>query len=162
MPFDAQGAPTQAALAFAKSCGVPVEALSKLNTDKGAWLQFRGTEKGAATTDLLGGILTGAIAALPIAKRMRWGSRSAEFVRPVHAVTLLYGESVVSRGDTRHDRRESHLRASLSRAEAHHLEVGQRLREPAAQGPGGRDFAKRRELIRAGVNVASAQAGGRP
>ena len=78
--------PTQAATAFAKSCGVAVGELSKLTTEKGAWLQFRGTERGAATTALLGDIFTQAIAALPIAKRMRWGAHSAEFVRPVHSV----------------------------------------------------------------------------
>src|SRR5882724_13044393 len=33
--FDAQGAPTQAATAFAKSCGVEVGGLSELNTEKG-------------------------------------------------------------------------------------------------------------------------------
>jgi len=93
--FDAQGAPTQAATAFAKSCGVAVGELTRLTTDKGAWLQFRGTERGAATTALLGDILTKAIVALPIAKRMRWGAHSAEFVRPVHSVVLLYGEEVV-------------------------------------------------------------------
>ena len=64
--FDAQGSPTQAATAFAKSCGVPVGELSKLTTEKGAWLQFRGTEHGAPTTALLKDILTQAIAALPI------------------------------------------------------------------------------------------------
>jgi glycyl-tRNA synthetase beta chain len=93
--FDAEGKPTQAASAFAKSCGVAVPALSTLTTEKGAWLQFRGTERGAATVTLLSGILNQAIAALPIAKRMRWGARSAEFVRPVHSVVLLYGDEVV-------------------------------------------------------------------
>src|SRR5271163_328533 len=36
--FDAQGRPTAAATAFAKSCGVAVGELSTLTTDKGAWL----------------------------------------------------------------------------------------------------------------------------
>jgi glycyl-tRNA synthetase beta chain len=93
--FDAQGAPTQAATAFAKSCGVEIGELSKLTTEKGSWLQFRGTERGAATTTLLQSILLQAIAALPISKRMRWGAHSAEFVRPVHSVVLLYGDEVV-------------------------------------------------------------------
>src|SRR6266481_5261385 len=50
----AQGAPTQAATAFAKSCGVDVGNLERLTTDKGTWLAFRGTEPGAATAGLLG------------------------------------------------------------------------------------------------------------
>ena len=45
--FDAEGKPTAAAMAFAKSCGVPVAELTTLTTDKGAWLQFRGLERGA-------------------------------------------------------------------------------------------------------------------
>jgi len=93
--FDAQGAPTQAATAFAKSCGVDVEALSQLTTDKGAWLQFRGTERGAATQTLLPDMINQVLAALPIAKRMRWGARSAEFVRPVHGVVLMHGDEIV-------------------------------------------------------------------
>src|SRR5277367_7168879 len=50
--FDAQGQPMPAATAFARSCGVGVEELSKLTTEKGAWLQYRGVERGAPTTAL--------------------------------------------------------------------------------------------------------------
>src|ERR1700722_11837495 len=55
--FDAQGAPTQAALAFAKNCGVGVSELTQFKNDKGAWLMFRGTERGAATASLLADII---------------------------------------------------------------------------------------------------------
>jgi glycyl-tRNA synthetase beta chain len=157
--FDAQGAPTQAATAFAKSCGVAVQELTRLTTDKGAWLQFRGTEHGVATTTLLDAILNQAIAALPIAKRMRWGARSAEFVRPVHAVVLLYGESVIP--------------VDILGLAAGRITYGHRFHSPkpitlkSAKGYEDRlrrakvvvDFAKRRELIRAGVAAAAAQTG---
>src|SRR3979411_1115010 len=93
--FDPQGAPSQAALAFAKNCGVTVADLARLETDKGAWLVFRGTERGAETISLLGEIINQAVAALPAPKRMRWGAGTVEFVRPVHSVVLLYGEAVV-------------------------------------------------------------------
>jgi glycyl-tRNA synthetase beta chain len=157
--FDAQGAPTQAATAFAKSCGVAVGELSKLTTDKGAWLQFRGIEHGAATTALLGDILTQAIAALPIPKRMRWGAHSAEFVRPVHSVVLLYGDEVVP--------------VEVLGLVAGRVTLGHRFHAPkpitlkGAKGYESKllrarvvvDFAKRRELIRAGVSAAAAAAG---
>jgi len=157
--FDAQGAPTQAATAFAKSCGVTVGELSKLTTDKGAWLQFRGTERGAATTALLGDILTQAIAALPIPKRMRWGAHNAEFVRPVHSVVLLYGDEVVP--------------MEVLGLASGRVTVGHRFHSPKpitfkdAKGYESKllrakvvvDFAKRRELIRAGVTAAAAAAG---
>jgi len=157
--FDAQGAPTQAATAFAKSCGVAVGELSKLTTDKGAWLQFRGTERGAATTALLGDILAHAIAALPIPKRMRWGAHSAEFVRPVHSVVLLYGDEVVP--------------VEVLGLVAGRVTLGHRFHAPkpitlkGAKGYESKllkarvvvDFAKRRESIRAGVSAAAAAAG---
>jgi glycyl-tRNA synthetase beta chain len=93
--FDAQGAPTQAALAFAKGCGVEVGALERLETPKGAWLVHRGTEAGAPTASLLPGIVQAALDALPIARRMRWGAGEAQFVRPVHWVLMLFGKDVV-------------------------------------------------------------------
>ncbi|HXP25634.1 MAG TPA: glycine--tRNA ligase subunit beta, partial [Steroidobacteraceae bacterium] len=158
--FDAQGAATQAATAFAKSCGVAVGELSKLTTEKGAWLQFRGTEHGAATTALLKDILTQAIAALPIAKRMRWGAHSAEFVRPVHSVVLLYGDEVVpiellglQSGRITSGHRFHHLKP-ISLKSAKGYEAKLRRAKVIA------DFAKRRETIRSGVIAAAAQVGG--
>ena len=158
--FDAQGAATQAATAFAKSCGVAVGDLSKLATEKGAWLQFRGTERGAATTALLKDLLTQAIAALPIAKRMRWGAHSAEFVRPVHSVVVLYGDEVVpiellglQSGRLTSGHRFHHPKPITLRS-AKGYETKLRRAKVIA------DFAKRREMIRAGVIEAAAQVGG--
>jgi len=153
--FDAQGAPTQAATAFAKSCGVAVEELSKFATEKGTWLQYRGTERGAATASLLGDIVIRAVAALPIPKRMRWGASSAEFVRPVHSVVLLYGDEVVP--------------VEVLGLAAGRVTSGHRFHSPKpitlkdAKGYESRlrrakvvvDFAKRRELIRAGVTATA-------
>ena len=158
--FDAQGAPTQAATAFAKSCGVAVAELSKLTTEKGAWLQFRGTEHGAPTSALLKDILTQAIATLPIAKRMRWGAHSAEFVRPVHSVVLLYGDEVVAlellglqSGRITSGHRFHHPKP-ISLKSAKGYEAKLRRAKVIA------DFAKRREMIRLGVVAAAAQVGG--
>ncbi|MGO9931053.1 MAG: glycine--tRNA ligase subunit beta [Steroidobacteraceae bacterium] len=156
--FDAGGIPTAAATAFAKSCGVPVAELSTLTTAKGAWLQFRGLERGAAITTLLGGILHQAIAALPIAKRMRWGAHSAEFVRPVHGVVLLYGGTVVPV--------EILGLASGRITSGHRFHSPKPIQLKTARSYEGRlrrakvivDFSKRRELIRAGVQAAAAAA----
>jgi glycyl-tRNA synthetase beta chain len=93
--FDAQGSPTQAALAFAKGCGVEVALLERLETPKGEWLVHRATEAGAATETLLPGIVQAALDTLPIARRMRWGAGDAQFVRPVHWVVMLFGREVV-------------------------------------------------------------------
>ena len=93
--FDAQGAPTQAALAFARSCGTEVSKLEKLETPKGVWMVHRGTETGASTVNLMPAIVQAALDGLPIAKRMRWGAGEAEFVRPVHWVLMIFGRDVV-------------------------------------------------------------------
>jgi glycyl-tRNA synthetase beta chain len=158
--FDAQGSATQAATAFAKSCGVALGELSKLTTEKGAWLQFRGTEHGAATATLLQDILKQAIAALPIPKRMRWGAHSAEFVRPVHSVVLLYGDEVVpvellglQSGRVTSGHRFHHPKP-ISLKSAKGYEAKLRRAKVIA------DFAKRREMIRAGVVTAAAEVGG--
>jgi glycyl-tRNA synthetase beta chain len=158
--FDAHGAPTQAAMAFAKNCGVAVGELTELKTDKGAWLVFSGTERGAATASLLGNIVNQAVAGLPIAKRMRWGARSAEFVRPVHSVVLLHGETVIL--------------AEVLGLQSGRVSFGHRFHAPkpiTLKSPKGyesrlrrakvvADFSTRREMIRAGVIAAAAAIGG--
>ncbi|MCP5420766.1 MAG: glycine--tRNA ligase subunit beta [Gammaproteobacteria bacterium] len=93
--FDANGQPTQAALGFARSCGVSIETLGRLETDKGAWLIHVGIEPGNATAELLPGIAQNALNALPIPKRMHWADRDDEFVRPVQWVVLLWGDEVL-------------------------------------------------------------------
>jgi glycyl-tRNA synthetase beta chain len=93
--FDAAGQPTRAALSFAQSCGTSVEALQKLEEGKGTFLFFIGSKPGAAVTELIPSIVQSALDALPIARRMHWGSSTAEFVRPVHWLILLYGQEVI-------------------------------------------------------------------
>lgn len=93
--YDADGQPTKAAEGFARSCGVGVEDLQTMETDKGAWLIYRGEQAGERTTALLAGIIHAALDALPIPKRMRWGSSDVAFVRPVHWSVVLFGEQVV-------------------------------------------------------------------
>ncbi|MDD5320194.1 MAG: glycine--tRNA ligase subunit beta [Methylococcales bacterium] len=93
--FGADGTPSKAATGFAVSCGTTFDQLERLKTDKGEWLAFTQTIKGQATENLIPDIIRQSIAALPIAKRMRWGSFSTEFVRPVHWAVLLYGSAVI-------------------------------------------------------------------
>ncbi len=93
--FDEEGCPTKAASGFARSCGVEVDQLDKIETDKGSWLAYSTTQKGEAATKLIAAIVTSALDALPIPKRMRWGSLKEQFVRPVHWVVLLFGDEVI-------------------------------------------------------------------
>jgi glycyl-tRNA synthetase beta chain len=159
--YDLQGQPTQAAVAFAKGCGVDVTALEQLETPKGVWLVYRGTEAGAHTATLLPGIVQASLDALPIAKRMRWGAGTAEFVRPVHWVLMLYGREVVP--------------CEILGVRAGNLTYGHRFMAPkairvstpagyvAALSKRGRvmaDIRERRETIRAGVTAIANGLGG--
>jgi glycyl-tRNA synthetase beta chain len=89
------GQPTKALEGFARSCGTAVDQLVTLKTDKGEWLGYKQEVKGQPARALLPDILRQALAALPIAKRMRWGAGEAEFVRPVHWTVLLFGTEVI-------------------------------------------------------------------
>lgn len=93
--FDADGQPTKAAAAWAASNGITADQAERLETDKGAWLIHKALIKGESTASLLPAVITTALAKLPIAKPMRWGNSTAEFIRPVHTVTLLLGDDVV-------------------------------------------------------------------
>ena len=159
--FDAQGAPTQAALAFAKSCGVEVGALERLETPKGSWLVHRGTEAGAGTESLLPGIVQAALDALPIARRMRWGAGEAQFVRPVHWVLMLFGREVVP--CTILDVPSGHL----TRGHRFMAPKPIRVASPAAyvralhkRGRVLADLHERRETIRQGVIATATRLGG--
>ena len=94
--FASDGTPSKAALGFAVSCGTTFDKLERLKTDKGEWLSFTQAVKGQVTENLIPDIIRQSIAGLPIAKRMRWGSFTTEFVRPVHWAVLLYGDSVIN------------------------------------------------------------------
>jgi glycyl-tRNA synthetase beta chain len=161
--FDAAGAPTRAATAFADSCGVTVDALERVKEGKGEFLYYSGTKPGAATASLLPGFIQGALDALPIPKRMRWGAGSAEFVRPVHWVVMLFGEDV--------------LDATLLDVTAGRATRGHRFMAPAPielarpadyadallqQGKVVADFTARREQIRAAVTARATALGARP
>ena len=93
--FDEDSNPTKAVQGFARSCGVEVDDLEKMETDKGAWLVFKQQQAGVETADLIGDILQQALADLPIPKRMRWADLPGEFVRPVHWLVLLFGDDVI-------------------------------------------------------------------
>ncbi|KGQ33028.1 glycine-tRNA synthetase subunit beta [Gallibacterium genomosp. 2] len=93
--FDAEGKPTKAAEGWARGCGISVDQAERLTTDKGEWLVHRAVIEGQPTKNLLLGIISNALAKLPIPKTMRWGDKSEQFVRPVHTVTLLFGDELI-------------------------------------------------------------------
>src|SRR5690606_27796363 len=90
--FDEQGQPTKAALAFAQGFGVSLEALERRSTDKGEYVYASRQAGGAATTDVLPGLLAALVGDLPAPRKMRWASEPTAFIRPVAWLLALYGE----------------------------------------------------------------------
>jgi len=154
--FDDEGKPTQAALGFAKKCGVDLSQIDR----SGPKLKFEQHIPGQPAAGLLPGIVEASLAELPIPKRMRWAARKDEFVRPTQWLVMLFGNDVVdceilaqkagrtSRGHRFHANREVPISAPARYAEdlraAHVLA----------------DFAERRALIESRVQeLAAAEQG---
>ncbi|HWU77752.1 MAG TPA: glycine--tRNA ligase subunit beta [Rhodanobacter sp.] len=93
--LDAEGQPSKALLGFAQSCGVEVDQLEKLETDKGGWFVWRTIKPGQAVATLLPEIIDEALKALPIPRPMRWADHDYSFVRPVHWLVILHGAEIV-------------------------------------------------------------------
>jgi glycyl-tRNA synthetase beta chain len=91
--FDDDGKPTKPAEGFARSCGVRVDELDRLETDKGAWLVYNASETGKTAAEIIPGIIEKALRAIPVARRMRWADSDIEFVRPAHWIVLLLGDT---------------------------------------------------------------------
>jgi len=89
--FDAEGNPTQAALGFAKKCGVDLSEIDQ----SGPKLRFSQNIVGKPTISLLPTIVEDSLNDLPIPKRMRWGARKEEFVRPTQWLVMLFGDQVI-------------------------------------------------------------------
>ena len=160
--YDSDGMPTKALQGFARSCGVEIEQLETLETDKGSWLVYRSEEKGKSAQELIPDIVRKALEKLPIPKRMRWGDLTAEFVRPVHWLVLLFGDEVV----------ETTLLAVQSgrktRGHRFHCPDEIDITQPVEYAPlletKGRVVAKfeaRREAVRGQVDEAATKLGGK-
>jgi glycyl-tRNA synthetase beta chain len=93
--LDKDGKPTPALAGFAKKNGMAVEDLLQIDTPKGRVFACRKTATGSALSATLAGKVEAALKKLPVAKMMRWGDGDAEFVRPVHGLVMLHGQSIV-------------------------------------------------------------------
>jgi len=93
--FDKDGNATKAAQGFAASLGLTVDQLGRQDTGKGERLVAKITEQGKPTVELVPEFFAQAIQKLPIPKRMRWGKRKVQFVRPAHWLVALFGDDVI-------------------------------------------------------------------
>lgn len=93
--FDDQGAPTRAAEAFARGLGVEVAALTRVDTDKGAYVGLHRRVQGRPAAAVLAEGLPTILRNLPCPKKMRWGVGREGFLRPVQWIVALADDLVI-------------------------------------------------------------------
>ena len=154
--FDKEGQPTQAALGFARKCGVELSQIDQ----SGPKLKFSQNIAGQAANSLLPAIVETSLNDLPIPKRMRWGARKTEFVRPSQWLVMLFGDSVIDCEIL------AQKAGRVSRGHRFHANHEVRISSPASYAEDLRsayviaDFAERRELISQRVaELAAAEQG---
>ena len=159
--FDKEGQPTKAALAFAEKNGIAPSELKAESDGKAEKLVARISQQGQKTAALLEKVVSDALAKLPIAKRMKWGAKREEFVRPVHWLVMLLGSEVV-------DANILGLHAGrTSRGHRFHYNQGLELAKASDYasllkntGYVIADFAERRASIKAQVEAEAKKVGG--
>ncbi len=93
--FDDDGQPTRAAEGFARSVGLTVAELTRLETKQGRWLCARIEEPGRGLAEVLGEVLDATVKRMAGARSMRWSDRPERFLRPVRWLLALHGSEVV-------------------------------------------------------------------
>ncbi|MEX0915482.1 MAG: glycine--tRNA ligase subunit beta [Wenzhouxiangellaceae bacterium] len=93
--FDADGNPTRAAEGFARSVGLEVGQLDRIENEQGRWLYAEIEQPGKSLAELLPEMLVTVVREMAGARSMRWSDRSDRFLRPVRWLVALHGTDVV-------------------------------------------------------------------
>jgi glycyl-tRNA synthetase len=96
--FDANGAPTQAALGFARGRNVPVEDLQLHEEGGRRYVYAVVREAGRPATEVLAKALPGLVGSLKFGKSMRWNTSAVAFSRPIRWLVCLLGSTDVPFG----------------------------------------------------------------
>ncbi|HLR86731.1 MAG TPA: glycine--tRNA ligase subunit beta [Wenzhouxiangella sp.] len=94
--FDEHGKPTRAAEGFARSAGLPLDALETVETDKGAWLAARIEQPGQALEQLLPEFFSETVKTMSGSRSMHWADRDDLFLRPVRWLVAVHGDRPVA------------------------------------------------------------------
>lgn len=86
---------TQAATGFARGKNMRTDDLVEVDGPKGRVVALKVLTHGRPTVDVLAGVMPGVLGQLKFPKSMRWGAGRGPFVRPVHWLCCLLGDSVV-------------------------------------------------------------------
>ncbi|GJL65905.1 MAG: glycine--tRNA ligase beta subunit [Nitrospirales bacterium] len=93
--YDAQGNPTKAAIGFASTQGVTVDALQVRETAKGPYVCAVKRESGRRTSEVLKELLPNVIQQLSFKKSMKWNDTHIRFARPLRWMVALYGNQTL-------------------------------------------------------------------
>jgi len=89
------GKPTNAALSFAKKCGVEIEKLEKSQKNGKEVLFYKKEIKGKPSSELLNDMLKAFLTSLNFGKSMRWGDLEESFIRPIRWIGAMLGDKKV-------------------------------------------------------------------
>jgi glycyl-tRNA synthetase beta chain len=160
--YDAQGQPTPALQGFMRSLHISdPQQLQQLTTPQGSWLTYRYRESGKTLAALLPALINQTLLELPTTKPMHWPDSVHPFIRPIHWIVLLYGDTVIPAKvfDLIADRNtyghRFHHPAAIALANAASYSAS--LKE---SGYVIADFHERKELIRTQIKTIAAQQNG--
>jgi glycyl-tRNA synthetase beta chain len=95
--FGPDGNPTKAGEGFARSSGVPLEAMGRGERVPGRppYLYADRTVKGRSASEIVAEVLPKVAASLPFRRAMRWPQSDMPFARPIRTLVVLLGTEVV-------------------------------------------------------------------
>jgi glycyl-tRNA synthetase beta chain len=93
--LNADGSPTKALEGFMRSANVAFDKLLRVKDGKAEYFAVKVEQPGKPLDDYLADMIALAVKKLPVPKLMRWGDTEFQFVRPVHALTVLHGSRVI-------------------------------------------------------------------
>lgn len=159
--FDAEGHPTKAAEGFARGKGVDVSDLVVGDAGGSSYVFAIVERVGAPAAMVLPELLSALVDGLDWPKSMRWGSGTARFIRPVRWLVALFGDEVVP--------------VSFAGVTAGRVSMGHRFLGGPAEIPSAGMYLEtlvgsmvianqdvRASAIRAGIESAATERGGRP
>ena len=89
--FGADGAPSRAALGFARKQGIDAERLKRIDTDRGSYVGYLSERQGKTLGEVLAEQLPAKVGSMTFPKTMRWADGTHRWVRPVHWILALHG-----------------------------------------------------------------------
>jgi glycyl-tRNA synthetase len=93
--YDAEGAPTRAALGFARGQGADVADLRPVTVNGGEYAGIVRKVAGRPAAEVLAGVLADVVTGLRAERNMRWNAPGLSYSRPVRWIAALLGPHVV-------------------------------------------------------------------